>query len=198
MKNKLKKELRDSLRQSRRNLLSKDQVLASKRVFDLVIEQGFFISATYVAFYLSFDGEIDPRPIAQRAMDQGKSCYLPIISDEDAHQMAFDLYDQSSILKENKWGIEEPVPQDRQISPANLDLVFVPLVGFDENCSRLGMGKGLFDKTFNFKNQNSLSQPLLVGLAHECQRVQKIPAEDWDVKLDLVVTAKKIYQSKIG
>ena len=104
MKNKLKKELRDSLRQSRRNLLSKDQVFASKRVFDLVVEQGFFISATYVAFYLSFDGEIDPRPIAQRAMDLGKSCYLPIISDEDAHQMAFDLYDQSSILKENKWG----------------------------------------------------------------------------------------------
>ena len=197
MKNKLKKELRDSLRQSRRNLLSKDQVFASKRVFDLVIEQGFFISATYVAFYLSFDGEIDPRPIAQRAMDQGKSCYLPIISDEDAHQMAFDLYDQSSILKKNKWGIEEPVSQDCQISPAKLDLVFVPLVGFDDNCSRLGMGKGLFDKTFRFKNQNSLAQPLLVGLAHECQHVQKIPAEDWDVKLDFVVTAEKIYQSNI-
>ena len=197
MKQRQRKKLRDSLRHLRRNLLVSDQESASNAVYDLIIRQDFFISATHIAFYISFDGELDPKQIVQEAMTQGKSCYLPIVSNDSAEEMHFGLFDQSMSLKENKWRIHEPFPQAASISPFNLEVVFVPLVGFDDKCSRLGMGKGLYDKTFGFKNRNSLSQPLLVGLAHECQHVQKIPAENWDVRLDLIVTGERIYRSNL-
>ena len=146
---------------------------------------------------MSFDGELDPKQILQEAINQGKSCYLPIVIDDSAEEMNFGLYDQAMSLKENKWGIQEPLSQGSLISPFDLEVVFVPLVGFDDKCSRLGMGKGFYDKTFNFKSRNTLSQPLLVGLAHECQHIQKIPLENWDIRLDLIVTGERIYKSSL-
>ena len=195
MKKRQRRELRDSLRYLRRNLPFSDQQSASNAVYDFIIRQDFFLSATHLAFYISFDGELNPKKILQEAITQRKSCYLPMTSNSGADRLNFGLYDQETTLKENKWGIEEPLPQGSLISPLKLEVVFVPLVGFDDKCSRLGMGKGLYDKTFNFKRRNSLTQPLLVGLAHECQHVQEIPAENWDVKLDLIVTGERIYRS---
>lgn len=189
--------MRDSLRHLRKNLLISEQKAASKAVCDLVTKQDFFTSANHLAFYLSFDGELNPKPILEKAMEEHKSCFLPVISRNNQHEMCFKLYEEDTSLKENKWGIQEPSKLRPPISPLDLEVVFVPLVGFDEKCFRLGMGKGFYDKAFNFKNQNLVAKPLLVGLAYECQRVQKVPIESWDVRLDLVVTAERIYRSNI-
>ena len=197
MKQRQRKKLRDCLRHLRRNLLLSDQQSASNAVYNLIVRQDFFVSAKHIAFYMSFDGELDPKQILQEAINQGKSCYLPIVIDDGAEEMNFGLYDQAMSLEENKWGIQEPLSQGSLISPFDLEVVFVPLVGFDDKCSRLGMGKGFYDKTFNFKSRNTLSQPLLVGLAHECQHIQKIPLENWDVRLDLIVTGERIYKSSL-
>ena len=197
MKKRQRKQLRYSLRQLRRNLLASEQKAASNALYDLVTKQQFFTSAKNLAFYLSFDGEVNPNPILEKALEEDKSCYLPVTSKNNQHEMSFRLYKEDTSLKENKWGIQEPSELQPSISPLNLEVVFVPLVGFDEKCFRLGMGKGFYDKAFNFKNQSISAKPLLVGLAYECQRVQEIPTESWDVRLDLVVTAERIYRSDI-
>ena len=197
MKKRQRKQLRYSLRQLRRNLLGSEQKAASNALYDLVTRQQFFTSAKNLAFYLSFDGEVNPNPILEKALEEDKSCYLPVTSKNNQHEMSFRLYKADTSLKENKWGIQEPSELQPSISPLNLEVVFVPLVGFDEKCFRLGMGKGFYDKAFNFKNQSISAKPLLVGLAYECQRVQEIPTESWDVRLDLVVTAERIYRSDI-
>ena len=197
MKKEQRKQLRDSLRHLRNNLLITEQKAASKAVYDLVSKQDFFTSANHLAFYLSFDGELNPKPILEKAMEENKSCYLPVISRNNQHEISFRLFEEDTSLKENKWGIQEPSKLRPPISPIDLEVVFVPLVGFDEKCFRLGMGKGFYDKAFNFKNQSLVAKPLLVGLAYECQRVQKVPIESWDVRLDLVVTAERIYRSNI-
>ena len=197
MKKRQRKQLRDSLRLLRRNLVISEQKAASKAVYDSVTKQDFFTSANHLAFYLSFDGELNPKPILEKAVEENKSCYLPVISSNNQSEMSFRLYEEDMSLNENKWGIQEPSKLRSSISPLNLEVVFVPLVGFDEKCFRLGMGKGFYDKAFNFKSRNIAARPLLVGLAHECQRVQEVPTESWDVRLDLVVTAERIYRSRI-
>ena len=197
MKKKQRKQLRDSLRQLRRNLLANEQKTASEALYDLVTKQQFFKSAKNLAFYLSFDGELNPNLILEKALGEDKSCYLPVISKNNQHEMSFRLYEEDTLLKENKWGIREPSELQPSISPLNLEVVFVPLVGFDEKCYRLGMGEGYYDKAFNFRKQNISAKPLLVGLAYECQRVQEVPAESWDIRLDLVLTAERIYRSNI-
>lgn len=97
-----------------------------------------------------------------------------------------------SRLVVNRWGIAEPKPALRHsISPRALDLVLMPLVGFDEAGHRIGMGKGFYDRTFAFR-RNTRRRPALVGLAHECQKVAGgITPSAWDVALDALATSRR-------
>ncbi len=158
------------------------------------MEESFFQDATRVAFYQKMDGEIDSQILSEFALQQGKTCYLPVVNKDSDQTLMFAPYDANTEMARNEWGIAEPPLPDEIVSPTIFDVVFVPLVGFDDNCFRLGMGKGFYDRTFSFKIFNRRSRPLLVGLAHECQRTDPFPTETWDVRLDAVVTPKKIYR----
>ncbi len=190
-----RRALRDSLREARKQLSPAEQAAAAASLCELVLAQDFYSDARLVAFYQKIDGEIDPSPLMQQALRDGKRCFLPVVSKDDPEQLiSFAPYDSDTRLTENHWGVEEPPLPGKQISPTNFDVVFVPLVGFDDNCFRLGMGKGFYDRTFSFKIFNRRSQPLLVGLAHECQFTEPFPIASWDVRLDAVITDKKIYR----
>lgn len=186
--------LRDSLRQARKALSDAQQSEASANLAALVADENFFKDAKKLAFYLGVDGEIDPRPLVDLALGAGKDCFLPVINQDTQETLCFAPFDTKTELIENQWGIAEPPLPDDEMSSTDFDVVFVPLVGFDANCFRLGMGKGFYDRTFSFKIFNRRSQPLLVGLAHECQLTEPFPTESWDVRLDAVVTAEKIYR----
>lgn len=186
-------ELRASLREKRQALSSEQQETASVALFNMLGNQDFFRVAQRIAFYQVADGEIDPRMLLDLALSEGKSCFLPVIEQNNPEFVSFSPYDANTELVPNKWGIAEP-PASEVISPTNFDVVFVPLVAFSKDCFRLGMGKGFYDRTFSFKIFNRRSSPLLVGLAHECQMVDSFAVESWDVRLDAVATEKKIYR----
>lgn len=187
--------LRKSLRQQRQGLLPEQQESAAVRLHKLIGNQDFFRVAKRIAFYMPADGEIDPRPLLDLALSEGKSCFLPVLTADDPESVSFASYSPDTKLVPNQWGILEPPAPRVIVSPTDFDVVFVPLVGFNEGCYRLGMGKGFYDRTFSFKIFNRRSQPLLVGLAHECQRVEEdFPNNSWDVRLDAVASDKKIYR----
>jgi 5-formyltetrahydrofolate cyclo-ligase len=185
--------VRDSLRQARRDLSQEQQAVASKGLFELIHDSDIFRDAQRIAFYQPIDGEVDPSLLLKYALDEGKSCFLPRISDEYPELVSFAPYDENTELKDSDWGIAEPPAPETIPSPTDLDLVFVPLVAFDRHCFRLGMGKGFYDRTFSFKIFNRQSRPLLIGLAHECQYTEPFTVKSWDVRLDAVVTAEKIH-----
>jgi 5-formyltetrahydrofolate cyclo-ligase len=185
--------LRSSLREKRQELSTEQQMAASLALFNMLGNQDFFRVAQRIAFYQVADGELDPRMLLDLALSEGKSCFLPVIQQDSPEFVSFAPYDANTELVPNKWGIAEP-PTPEVISPTNFDVVFVPLVAFSKDCFRLGMGKGFYDRTFSFKIFNRRSNPLLVGLAHECQLVDSFPVESWDVRLDAVATERKIYR----
>ncbi|MBL4581441.1 MAG: 5-formyltetrahydrofolate cyclo-ligase [Gammaproteobacteria bacterium] len=185
--------LRSSLRAKRQELSTEQQMAASLALFKMLGNQDFFRVAQRIAFYQVADGELDPRMLLDLALSEGKSCFLPIIQKDSPEFVSFAPYDANTELVPNKWGIAEP-PVSEVISPTKFDVVFVPLVAFSKDCFRLGMGKGFYDRTFSFKIFNRRSNPLLVGLAHECQLVDSFPVESWDVRLDAVATESKIYR----
>lgn len=185
--------LRSSLRKKRQGLSTEQQLATSLALFNMLGNQDFFRVAQRIAFYQVADSELDPRMLLDLALSEGKSCFLPVIQQDNPEFVSFAPYDASTELVPNKWGIAEP-PASEVISPTNFDVVFVPLVAFSKDCFRLGMGKGFYDRTFSFKIFNRRSSPLLVGLAHECQLVDSFPVESWDVRLDAVATEKKIYR----
>ena len=186
--------VRESLRQTRRDLNQEQQAVASHGLFELIHELDIFSNAKRIAFYQPIDGEVDPSLLLKYALREGKSCFLPRISDENPEFVSFAPYDDNTKLKNSDWGIAEPPAPETIPSPSDLDLVFVPLVAFDRYCSRLGMGKGFYDRTFNFKIFNPQSRPLLIGLAHECQYAEPFSVKSWDVRLDAVITATKIHR----
>jgi 5-formyltetrahydrofolate cyclo-ligase len=185
--------LRSSLREKRQELSTEQQMAASLALFNMLGNQDFFRVAQRIAFYQVADGEIDPRMLLDLALSEGKSCFLPVIQQDNPEFVSFAPYDANTELVPNKWGIAEP-PASEVISPTNFDVVFVPLVAFSKDCFRMGMGQGFYDRTFSFKIFNRRSSPMLVGLAHECQLIDSFPVESWDVRLDAVATEKKIYR----
>ena len=147
-----------------------------------------------IALYLAIDGEIDPGCAMDWCIDQGKRCYVPIIMQNEKNSLRFAEITAQSKYENNYFGIAEPVvPDDELINARELDLVLLPLVGFDRYGNRIGMGGGFYDTTFEFKKSSPGTPPQLVGLAHEIQRVEKIQAENWDIPISAVVTDRRVY-----
>ncbi len=87
----------------------------------------------------------------------------------------------------NRFLIPEPVPKYAEVSANRLDLVLMPLVGFDKCGNRLGMGGGFYDRTFAC----NLLRPKLVGLAHHLQEVDSLAVDNWDIPLNAVATDRQ-------
>ena len=101
--------------------------------------------------------------------------------------MDFYKYSFKNPLKINKLGIPEPVKSSRKIVP---DIIFVPLVGYDDNLNRLGYGGGFYDRYFE-KNLK-LKKIHKIGLAFSFQKIKKLPINKFDKKLDKIITEKRI------
>jgi 5-formyltetrahydrofolate cyclo-ligase len=149
-----------------------------------------------VAAYVGFDGELDTGQIIAAALTAGKTVYLPVI--DNLNHMRFAHFDEDTELRTNQFGILEPVTEPGHfMSPRWLDLVISPLVAFDTNGNRLGMGAGYYDKCFSFLLQRRMwRKPRMVGFAYEFQREDMLAPQPWDVPLDCIITDETIHFPK--
>lgn len=185
----IKADLRKTLRQRRSCLSSSQQSAAAQALIDSVIRLPGWANAKHIAIYLATDGEIDTGPLETVARSQGKHVFLPIITEDDS--LEFARWETDVKLTNNRYRIPEPPSTARRCPLSHLNIVFLPLVGWDLCGGRLGMGGGFYDRTL----ANTVG-PLRVGLAHECQRVEKIPQENWDVVLDHIATDAALYRRR--
>ncbi len=189
--------LRRQLRQARRLLSPSQQRLAARKLYRQLSQHPVFRRAKDIALYLPNDGEIDPRPLLQAAQRRGKRTYLPVLKAWPRTRMVFQRLMPKESLRPNRFGIAEPVYRpSRQRKVWTLDLVLMPLVGFDESGGRLGMGGGFYDRSLAYRSRRKNGhKPTLLGLAHECQKVDKLPLERWDVSLHATVTDLRWYEN---
>ncbi|MET1079282.1 MAG: 5-formyltetrahydrofolate cyclo-ligase [Pseudomonas sp.] len=188
-------QLRRLLRQARRALSAPQQRLAAQGLYRQLAHRPVFRRARHIALYLPSDGEIDPRPLLRAAQHRGKTTYLPVLSAWPRTHMRFQRVDPGEALKRNRLGILEPtLNRRRQRKVWTLDLVLLPLVGFDEQGGRLGMGGGFYDRSLAYRSRRATwHKPTLLGLAHECQKVQRLAMASWDVPLQGTVTDQGWY-----
>lgn len=147
-----------------------------------------------IAAYIGSKGELDPMPLLSEAAQKGKACFLPVLHPFKTGQLWFCRWQPGEALIPNRFGIPEPIPHPKRlIAASHLDLVIVPLLGFDSAGHRIGMGGGYYDRTFAFTRRfKRIRLPYLVGFAHEVQRVQDIVPNSWDVRLNAVASSQRL------
>ncbi len=154
------------------------------------------LRARRIGGYEPADGEVDPSPLIAQLQTRHRRYYLPVLRTYPRGKLWFVLHQSEACLSPNRYGIPEPPLRDPQM-PWALDLLLLPLVGFDAQCHRLGMGGGYYDRTLShLRRLSHWKRPRLIGIAHECQRVAQLPVQPWDIPLDLVVTEAGIYRRK--
>lgn len=187
--------LRRQLRQARSNLSPQQQKRAARDLYRQLAQHPLFRRCRHIALYLPNDGEIDPRPLLREAQRRGKATYLPVLKRWPRTKMSFQRVHPHESMTRNRFRIAEP--QDlpaRQRKAWTLDLVLLPLVGFDEQGGRLGMGGGFYDRSLAYRQlRKNWHKPTLLGLAHECQKVDRLALASWDVRLGAVVTDRRWY-----
>ena len=187
--------LRQQLRHRRRRLSKQQQMSAAIAIDRVIARSGMLKRYRSVALYMANDGEIDPRILLARLLRQGIQCYLPILN--PAGTLWFARYRKGDELFVNPFGILEPHKRLRRHKAWSLNLVLLPLVGFDKQGNRLGMGGGFYDRTFaNSRRHNTLAWPKLVGLAHHCQEVDQLDKDSWDIPLAAIATDHEVIESK--
>jgi 5-formyltetrahydrofolate cyclo-ligase len=139
-----------------------------------------------VAAYMAFDGEPDLMPSLANLADRGVKLALPVISDEPGKAViTFRLWSVASEMQRNRYGISEPAGT-MEISVSDLDLVLVPLVGWDRAGGRLGMGASFYDRLF--QPFAECGRPVRMGVGYELQNVEIVPRDPWDIPLHAVLT----------
>jgi 5-formyltetrahydrofolate cyclo-ligase len=197
----LRNSIRISMRQKRRNLSPLKQKLNAKKIATQLINLQQLKQAKKIAVYLSHDGEINLLELIKQLWKRNKQCYLPVLNKKRSGYLLFLPYDKNQKMIKNRFKIREPVYNYRNSQLAKqLDIILMPLVGFDKQANRIGMGGGYYDRSLSYMeketNKRPVNQkPLLIGVAHSIQAVEKIPVAAWDVRLNMIVTNNKCYQS---
>lgn len=181
---------RNEIRQKRKALHEDEIAKCSELVRRVVLEHEFLKQNRCIASYHSFSGEIDTVEINKALRLAGHHMALPVIHPEEKGLMDFYSYEKPEDLILNRFKIPEPVVSaENLVQPHNLEVVIVPLVGFNEKGERLGMGGGYYDRML----KKISCECLTLGLAYDFQLIPEIKSQPWDMPLDEVITPTKHY-----
>jgi 5-formyltetrahydrofolate cyclo-ligase len=192
-----RKSLRASLRARRRSVPEVERARAAQLVAHNVDWRFHLRPGLRIAVYASLPSELDTAPLIALARSRACRIYVPRI---DRHSLGrrMRFVELTGRQRRNRLGIDEPEGA-LTIGARWLDVVFLPLVGFDSRGVRLGMGGGYYDRAFAFRRWRTVwHAPRLVGLAYSFQQIERITAAAHDVRLDAVVTEERVIQCAIG
>lgn len=187
-----RQDIRTHIRHLRRELSAEQQQRAAEHAAQRALNFAPLAQARNIALFLSFDGELNTRPLIAKLWQRKQRVFLPVLHPFSPGNLLFMRYEQDTVLTPNRLRIPEP-PLNIQhlVTLSELDIMLVPLVAFDSQGQRLGMGGGFYDRTLaNWPSHGFLP----VGLAHDCQQVDALPVAEWDVPLPALITPSKIWQ----
>ena len=188
-----RKTLRANIRKQRRAISADQQDVFGRKILSLLIENKLLQTAKNIAIFISNDGEIETEHLIHWCWENNKNIYLPFVLPDEKGQLLFLNYTETTPMLSNKYGILEPkFDPTSEIDPSDLDVIFVPLVAFDKQGNRIGMGGGYYDRLLSALREQD-KQPKIIGLAHDCQLVSQIPTESWDIPLTEIITPSQHY-----
>jgi 5-formyltetrahydrofolate cyclo-ligase len=182
-----KNEIRQKLLADRL-ALTEDKVRAwSDIIQDHILKSPLWPSRGRVGLYFSTKNEVLTYSLFQRALEQGLHVYFPRVE----QGLGFYEVNGPEDLQRGAWAIMEPLRHCLPIPPEEkLDLLVVPGVVFTKDGYRLGYGRGFYDRIVDDIAKSS------VGIAYDFQLVESVPLDEWDKRLDAVITEKHVYRNE--
>jgi 5-formyltetrahydrofolate cyclo-ligase len=169
-----------------RNLISQNEMdQVEKKTASLFMDMFSELKIKKVSIYIPVHNEVPTKRIIQLIIGSKTECYLPVI-DQDLNnkKMKFAEFNHETALVKNKFNISEPISRTFE-NVSQLELVVMPLVAFDNEGFRLGMGKGYYDFTFGSSEINR--KPLFWGLSYDFQKTDSCYPEEHDLKMEAVI-----------
>ena len=180
-----RRELRQQLAERRRALTPLERITAAQGLRRTLEQLPEYFTDARVAGYWASNGELPLNVVIPPLAAREQQFLLPVIGADK--QLRFAPWQAGDAVQPNRHGIPEPVAPATWFAPFQLDLVLVPLLGFDRRGHRLGYGGGYYDRSFAFRHERA-APPFLVGAAFALQGVDRLEAAAWDVALDAVCT----------
>lgn len=183
--------IREKIRQARHELSPSQQDNAAIRIAERLERHHNILIAKRISVYLAVDGEIGTHYLIQSLWRLGKDVYLPILHPFTPRQLLFQRYTKETPMLQNSFGLLQPKLDVTQvIATEKLDIIITPLVAFDAEKNRIGMGGGYYDRIL--ANYSATSR-YPIGVAHECQRITHVPIQPWDIVLAEIITPDNHY-----
>ncbi|ACA88241.1 5-formyltetrahydrofolate cyclo-ligase [Shewanella woodyi] len=186
-------EIRSNIRAARRNISPQQQACFGQQACAHMLTKLEELKVKRLALYLTNDGELDTQPLIKALWQNDIEVYLPRLHPFSQGNLLFLAYRSNTSLVQNSLKIWEPkLDITQMILPHQLDVIVTPLVAFDEAGNRMGMGGGFYDRTL--MNWERMGSPLPIGYAHDCQQVNRLPCEHWDIPLPMIITPTKTWK----
>lgn len=180
--------LRIKLRESRAAIPPTTRIAAAQAVAENLLRLPAVQNANTIAGYWAVGGELPLHSLMTRLPERTLYC-LPMLQSD--RTLRFAPWRIGDAVIANRYGIPEPTEAAAALSPHEIDVVILPLVGFTRKGHRLGTGGGWYDRSFAFR-LNASAPPLLIGIGFACQQIDAYAAQEWDVPLDAVVTEREL------
>jgi 5-formyltetrahydrofolate cyclo-ligase len=191
----LKKEIRCSMLEARKNMKEQDLEQKSSAICKRLVELPEFAQASLVMAYMDFRNEVRTGEFIRECFKRGKRLALPVVfgAKGDASRIAaYEIEDLESCIKKSSFGICEPdIEMTNPVDETEIDLVIVPGVAFDCCMQRIGYGAGYYDKFLRKLKPGCKS----VGIAFDIQLSDTLPCEEHDTMLDLIVTESRVIKN---
>ena len=190
----MKKRLREKLLKTRDSIHTEIRAVKESEIENRLFSLDIFKQAKTILMYVSFRSEVATRTSINTIIKLGKKLVLPLV---DTRHKVLKLYEVKSIdeLKPGYMGILEPgILRYRRCSLKEIDLVIIPGTGFDPGGNRLGYGGGYYDRLLSMEARElaEVTHIPTIALAFEEQIGEEIPSEPHDIKVDMIVTDKRL------
>ena len=170
----MKKEIRKEILYLRDNL--EERYSKSMIIKDKIMNLDIYKNSNCIALYYSMKSEVDTKELIKESLELGKKVVLPRIINKN--KMIFISVNSDTNYEKNSYGVLEPIGEEE----SNIDLIICPGVAFDKDNNRLGYGRGYYDKYLKDKDIYK------IGICYKEQLVDKIDIDDFDIKMDMVIT----------
>ena len=183
-----KKEQRNFFLKKRSEINKKE---VKKKLFSHLSKLNYFQKSKIISSFISYRGEISTQMLNEQIVLEKKILCLPVIK-ENSKILFFRKYDSKKNLIKGKYGIMIPKKSKNIITP---EIILVPCLAFDLNGYRLGYGGGYYDQTI-YKMKNENKKFISIAVAFDFQKAKKVVHDDFDQKIDYILTEKKLYKSR--